>query len=90
MLGKEFVLEVDHRPLVFLNKFKGCNDRVMRWAISLQPYRFRIVYIPGRDNIGADLLSSDVGENYWFNFVIQVEPQRRIRFVPNDFSFLCK
>ena len=55
--GKEFILEVDHKPLVYLTHFKGSNDRLLRWAICLQSYRFRIVHISGKDNIGADLLS---------------------------------
>jgi len=57
LIGKEFILEVDHRPLVYLNKFKGSNDRLMRWALSLQSYKFRIVYIRGAENVGADCLS---------------------------------
>jgi hypothetical protein len=57
LVGSEFILEVDHRPLIFLSKFKGSNNRLMRWALSMQPYCYRIVYIPGRDNIGADFLS---------------------------------
>ena len=57
LLGKEFLLEVDHRPLVYLNKLKGSNARLMRWALCLQTYRFRIVYVPGKENLGADLLS---------------------------------
>lgn len=55
--GKEFILEVDHKPLIYLEKFKGKNDRVLRWALGLQPYKFRIVHVAGSDNIGADLLS---------------------------------
>ena len=57
LLGKEFLLEVDHRPLIYLNKLKGSNARLMRWALCLQSYRFRIVHVPGKDNLGADLLS---------------------------------
>lgn len=57
LLGKQFILEVDHRPLVYLKKFKGDNDRLMRWALTLQSYDFRIVYIPGPENVGADILS---------------------------------
>ena len=57
LYGTEFVLEVDHKPLVYLHKVKGSNSRLMRWVLSLQPYRFRIVHIPGRDNVGADWLS---------------------------------
>ena len=29
----------------------------MRWALKLQPFRFRIDAIPGVDNVGADWLS---------------------------------
>lgn len=57
LLGAEFILEVDHKPLVYLKNFKGNNSRLLRWALSLQPYRFRLVHIAGCDNVGADFLS---------------------------------
>ena len=55
--GREFILEIDHRPLVYLNSFKGKNDRLLRWSLNIQTYNFRIVHISGKDNVGADLLS---------------------------------
>ena len=48
---------MDHKPLVYLNKFKTTNPRLMRWALGLQTYNFRIVHIPGKENLGADILS---------------------------------
>ena len=57
LFGREFVLETDHKPLVYLSSMKGQNSRLMRWALCLAPFRFRIVYIPGCDNVGADILS---------------------------------
>lgn len=57
LLGTEFILEVDHKPLVYMNTFKGDNARLMRWALALQAYRFSLVHIPGKENLGADLLS---------------------------------
>ena len=57
LIASEFLLEVDHRPLVYLQKMKNTNSRLMRWSLLLQPYRFRIVYITGATNFGADLLS---------------------------------
>lgn len=57
LLGAEFVLETDHKPLVYMNNFKGSNPRLLRWALSLQAYYFRIVHVKGVDNIGADILS---------------------------------
>ena len=57
LFGKEFILETDHQPLTYLNKSKMANSRLMRWALSLQPYRMSIRAIPGRENVGADYLS---------------------------------
>ena len=55
--GKEFLFETDHKPLSYMQTAKVLNPRIMRWAMKLQPYRFRIVAIRGRDNLGADYLS---------------------------------
>ena len=55
--GKEFVLETDHQPLMYLQRSKLLNSRIMRWALSLQPFRFRIEAIAGVHNVGADFLS---------------------------------
>lgn len=57
LYGKSFVIEVDHEPLSYLNSAKALNARLMRWALRLQPYRFRIVYIKGSENVCADYLS---------------------------------
>ena len=57
LYGKEFVLETDHQPLQYLRSTKYQNGRVMRWALAIQPYRFTIRAIHGRDNVGADFLS---------------------------------
>ena len=55
--GKQFILETDHKPLVYLQKSTSSNDRLTRWALQLQNYPFRLVHIAGTDNIGADFLS---------------------------------
>ena len=57
LYGTEFILETDHRPLQYLRQAKFQNVRVMRWALALQPYRFLLRAIRGRDNVGADCLS---------------------------------
>jgi hypothetical protein len=54
---KPFVLEVDHAPLQFLNKAKWQNNRVMRWSLKLQQFRYVIRAIPGKENVCADFLS---------------------------------
>ncbi|KAL2080771.1 hypothetical protein ACEWY4_024564 [Coilia grayii] len=57
LLGKQFVLETDHRALQWLNCMRDSNARVTRWYLSLQPYSFTIRYKAGKDNITADFLS---------------------------------
>ncbi len=57
LYGKEFVLQTDHMPLSYLHKCKLENGRLMRWALFLQTYRFRLEAIKGKENVGADYLS---------------------------------
>ncbi|CAC5362476.1 unnamed protein product [Mytilus coruscus] len=57
LYGREFILETDHQPLTYLNKKKVENARLMKLVLALQPYRFRILAVKGKDNIDADYLS---------------------------------
>ncbi len=57
LFGREFLLETDHQPLIYINKVKVANSRLMRWALLLQTYRMTIRAIRGPDNVGADFLS---------------------------------
>lgn len=57
LYDQDFVLQTDHQPLIYLNRTKFENNRVMRWALFLQGYRFSIEAIKGRDNVAADFLS---------------------------------
>lgn len=47
----------DHNPLVFLKSLQNPNQRLMRWALFLQPYTIDIRHISGKDNVIADALS---------------------------------
>lgn len=57
LYGRQFILETDHEPLLYLQKAKCANSRLMRWALSLQPFNVKIVGIKGSENVGADFLS---------------------------------
>ena len=57
LYNRSFVFQTDHRPLMYLDQAKSTNPRVMRWALALQPYRYRTDSIRGADNVGADYLS---------------------------------
>ncbi|GFS96240.1 transposon Tf2-9 polyprotein [Trichonephila clavipes] len=45
--GNSFLVMTDHNPLVWLNRNVSSNPRLMRWALTLQPYNFRIVHRSG-------------------------------------------
>ena len=47
----------DHNPLIFINRMKNTNQRVMRWSLMLQEYSLDIHHIRGKDNVIADTLS---------------------------------
>ena len=51
------VVYTDHNPLVFVNKMKNKNQRLLRWSILLQQYNVCITHIRGSDNVIADALS---------------------------------
>ena len=55
--GVDFLLETDHKPLSYLQTAKFLNPGIMRWAMRLQSYRFRIVVIHGNDNLGLIILA---------------------------------
>ena len=57
LYGKEFVIETDHQPLMYLNQAKYSNSRLVRWSLFLQNYRFHIRAIDGKHNVVADYLS---------------------------------
>lgn len=52
---KEFVIETDHRNLVWMYMSKV--PKIIRWHIYLQSFNFLIRHIPGKYNIVADMLS---------------------------------
>ena len=57
LLGRQFTLMTDHRPLLHMDKEKSVNSRICRWSLLLQEFQFGIEFIKGRDNIVADGLS---------------------------------
>ena len=55
--GKDFVMVTDHKPLETIYSPKSKPPaRIERWALRMQPYRFKVVYKPGPQN-AADSLS---------------------------------
>lgn len=57
LYGRRFTLQSDHQPLAYINSAKHVNSRVLRWSLTLMEYDFKVEYIKGSDNVGADYLS---------------------------------
>ena len=57
LYGVEFTIQTDHSPLQYLERVKSPSGRITRWAMLLQPFRFHVEAIPGKDNVAANYLS---------------------------------
>ena len=57
LYGVPFVLRTDHGPLKYMYSAKFANVCLMRWAVFLQSYNFRVEAIKGSENVGVDYLS---------------------------------
>ena len=57
LIGSEFIVETDHAPLLYLNRAKSENGRLMRWALLLGQYRFNLRSVRGTENHCPDFLS---------------------------------
>lgn len=57
LFGQNFTVETDHNPLVWYNKIKEPNARLMRWKEKLSDFDFNVIHKRGKDNKVADALS---------------------------------
>ena len=57
LTGVVFTIVTNHSSLQFLDRLKDHNSRLTCWALSLQPYSYRIIHQPGKCNANADRLS---------------------------------
>ena len=57
LFGRKFFVQVDHNPLVWLNRVKEKSLKLLRWSLTLQEYDFEVLYKPGKSHTNADALS---------------------------------
>jgi hypothetical protein len=57
LFGQEFTIQTDHHPLQYIQRAKPANGRLMRWAMLLQQYSFKVVTLKGKENVDADFWS---------------------------------
>ena len=62
--GREFTLFTDHAPLKWMAMNKDKNDRITRWFLELQDYRFKVEHKPGKEIPHADALSRRYEEEH--------------------------
>jgi hypothetical protein len=55
LMGRHFTLRTDARNLTFASKDK--NKKIYRWFLSVLPFHFDIIHIPGVQNELADAIS---------------------------------
>ncbi|RUM47864.1 MAG: hypothetical protein DSY80_00495, partial [Desulfocapsa sp.] len=57
LLGAEFVVYTDHKPLLSLFTKEMRNTKIQRWGILFAEFGVKIRFRPGRNNVRADMLS---------------------------------
>ena len=57
LMGRPFVIQTDHRSLVWLERLKENNARLTRWSLALHPYQFAVKHQAGKADSNADALS---------------------------------
>lgn len=57
LYGRKFIIQTDHRPLVYLFGITNPSSRLTKFRLILEEYDFVIQYIRGKTNVTADALS---------------------------------
>ncbi|KAL5489194.1 hypothetical protein EMCRGX_G018260 [Ephydatia muelleri] len=79
LLGRPFIVETDHRSLVWMDKLKDHNSRLTRWSLSLQPYNFSVAHRTGASNGNADALSRSTWPEDAASDIAAGEEERDVR-----------
>ena len=61
ILGKDILIETDHKPLVPLFGSKTLDElppRIQRFRMRLMKYSVKMLHVPGKELVTADTLSS--------------------------------
>lgn len=59
--GSSITVATDHQPLKWLLSLKSPTGRLARWALEIQAFNLKVIYVQGKVNVIADLLSRPAG-----------------------------
>ena len=59
--SRPFVVKTDHAALQYIDSVDHKNAKLSRWMDELSSYRFCVEYIPGEENVWADMFSRPFG-----------------------------
>ena len=57
LIGSQFTVACDHKPLQWLKTMKEQNAKLTRWALKLAEYSFVVEHVRGSHNVVTDTLS---------------------------------
>lgn len=57
LYGRNFIIQTDHKPLIYLFGMRDPSSRLMKFRLVLEEYDFSIEYIKGSQNAAADAMS---------------------------------
>ena len=60
LTGTDFLIEMDHQALQYLQVTMSVNGRLTRWSLTLQPFKFKTKHQCGVANGNADGLSTSL------------------------------
>ena len=94
LYSASFDVYTDHKPLEYLLKSTIQNRKVQVWALKIAGYNCRIIHLPGKENVVADLLSrakaettgEDMGACTVDDRTYQINVINSNRFDPKEFA----
>lgn len=57
LYGRNFKIQTDHKPLIYLFGMRDPSSRLMKFRLILEEYDFVLEYLKGKNNAAADALS---------------------------------
>ena len=57
LLGRNFTIVTDHKPLTWMFNVKDPSSRLLRWRLLLEGFDYTVAYKTGKRNVNADALS---------------------------------